>query len=203
MTDHPTREQLLLHLVDRARRGVALPAEHDQLAAGVSAMADALAEQRTTTVEALDASHVTLRRYRKRAERAEAANTTHRALLEEARDALEAAGINEAHGGNSWPRLVPAIEELAQRAEQAEAERDRVQQAACRTAENLRNAEQRAEQAEAAVERVRAEFDRVAALGVVRNDDSRADRFSTGARWTIRMIRGALDHPQQPSTTTA
>ncbi|NEB83949.1 hypothetical protein G3I43_07120 [Streptomyces anulatus] len=35
------------------------------------------------------------------------------ALLEEARDALEAAGINEAHGGESWPRLVPAIEELA------------------------------------------------------------------------------------------
>ncbi|MFH8483564.1 hypothetical protein [Streptomyces sp. NPDC018055] len=35
------------------------------------------------------------------------------AILEEARDALEAAGINEAHGGESWPRLVPAIEELA------------------------------------------------------------------------------------------
>ncbi|MFF8297713.1 hypothetical protein ACF07M_20265 [Streptomyces globisporus] len=41
------------------------------------------------------------------------------ALLEEARDALEAAGINEAHGGESWPRLVPAIEELV-------AERDRL-----------------------------------------------------------------------------
>ncbi|MBK3548133.1 hypothetical protein, partial [Streptomyces sp. MBT60] len=41
------------------------------------------------------------------------------ALLEEARDALEAAGINEAHGGESWPRLAPAIEELA-------AERDRL-----------------------------------------------------------------------------
>ncbi|MGW6652457.1 hypothetical protein AMK23_26200 [Streptomyces sp. CB02130] len=41
------------------------------------------------------------------------------ALLEEARDALEAAGINEAHGGESWPRLGPAIEELA-------AERDRL-----------------------------------------------------------------------------
>ena len=37
------------------------------------------------------------------------------ALLEEARDALENAGINEAHGGESWPRLVPAIEELANR----------------------------------------------------------------------------------------
>ncbi|WP_329616434.1 hypothetical protein OG244_28310 [Streptomyces brevispora] len=42
------------------------------------------------------------------------------ALLEEARDALETAGINEAHGGESWPRLVPAIEQLAKRAEQAE-----------------------------------------------------------------------------------
>lgn len=40
-------------------------------------------------------------------------------LLEEARDVLEAAGIAEAHGGESWPRLVPAIEELA-------AERDRL-----------------------------------------------------------------------------
>ena len=37
------------------------------------------------------------------------------ALLEEARDALEAAGINEAHGGESWPRLVPAIEALSAR----------------------------------------------------------------------------------------
>ncbi|MFJ8221432.1 hypothetical protein [Streptomyces griseus] len=47
------------------------------------------------------------------------------ALLEEARDALEAAGINEAHGGESWPRLVPAIEELV-------ADRDRL------TADNAR-----------------------------------------------------------------
>ncbi|MBD3549835.1 hypothetical protein [Streptomyces sp. JV180] len=49
-----------------------------------------------------------------------------------ARDALEAAGINEAHGGGSWPRLVPAIEELA-------ADRDRL------AAENARlTAERRA-----------------------------------------------------------
>lgn len=33
------------------------------------------------------------------------------ALLEEARDALEAARINRAHG-DDWPRLVPAIEQL-------------------------------------------------------------------------------------------
>ncbi|MFB6665910.1 hypothetical protein [Streptomyces parvus] len=45
------------------------------------------------------------------------------ALLEEARDALEAAGINEAHGGESWPRLVPAIEELAA---ERDATRDRL-----------------------------------------------------------------------------
>ncbi|WP_031029998.1 MULTISPECIES: hypothetical protein [unclassified Streptomyces] len=43
------------------------------------------------------------------------------ALLEEARDALEAAGINEAHGGESWPRLAPAIEELARRADTSDA----------------------------------------------------------------------------------
>ncbi|MFD5111463.1 hypothetical protein ACFWNG_03960 [Streptomyces sp. NPDC058391] len=36
----------------------------------------------------------------------------HRALLEEARDALEAAGITGAHG-DDWPRLAPAIEQLA------------------------------------------------------------------------------------------
>lgn len=40
------------------------------------------------------------------------------ALLEEARDALEAAGAPRAHG-DDWPRLVPAIEELA-------ADRDRL-----------------------------------------------------------------------------
>lgn len=34
----PTREQLL-HLAARARDGVALPAEHDQLAAGITALA--------------------------------------------------------------------------------------------------------------------------------------------------------------------
>ncbi|MFE3004222.1 MULTISPECIES: helix-turn-helix transcriptional regulator [unclassified Streptomyces] len=46
------------------------------------------------------------------------------ALLEEARDALEAAGINEAHGGESWPRLVPAIEELAAERDAARARLD-------------------------------------------------------------------------------
>ncbi|MGW2837341.1 hypothetical protein ACWCWD_06470 [Streptomyces sp. NPDC001493] len=44
------------------------------------------------------------------------------ALLEEARDALEAAGASEAHGGEHWPRLVPAIEQLAARITELEAE---------------------------------------------------------------------------------
>ncbi|WP_098007780.1 hypothetical protein [Streptomyces sp. sk226] len=42
------------------------------------------------------------------------------ALLEEARDALEAAGAGRVHG-DDWPRLVPAIEELARRADTADA----------------------------------------------------------------------------------
>jgi hypothetical protein len=47
---------------------------------------------------------------------------------------------------------------------------------------------------------VRAELDRIADLDTVRHDDGRADRFSTGARWTLRMIReNALDE-QQPTT---
>ncbi|MFE2936680.1 hypothetical protein [Streptomyces sp. NPDC059278] len=41
-----THEQQLLHLVDRARRGVALPAELDQLAAGITEQA-----ARITTLE--------------------------------------------------------------------------------------------------------------------------------------------------------
>lgn len=45
-------------------------------------------------------------------------------------------------------RLRELVRGLEQRAEQAEADRKRVQQAACRTAESLRKAEQRAEQAE-------------------------------------------------------
>jgi hypothetical protein len=36
-----TREQLL-HLADRARRGVALPAEHDALTAGLNNLCDRL-----------------------------------------------------------------------------------------------------------------------------------------------------------------
>ncbi|MFE5853565.1 hypothetical protein ACFQ61_10175 [Streptomyces sp. NPDC056500] len=50
------------------------------------------------------------------------------ALLEEARDALESAGINEAHGGDSWPRLAAAIEELAGARDRAEAALERIRQ---------------------------------------------------------------------------
>ncbi|MEU2403370.1 hypothetical protein ABZ609_03455 [Streptomyces rubiginosohelvolus] len=91
MTTQPER---LHHLLDRARRGVILPAEGEALAQLVR-----VREERLALLE---------NGARERS-----------ALLEEARDALEAAGINEAHGGDSWPRLVPAIEELA-------ADRDRL-----------------------------------------------------------------------------
>lgn len=40
---------------------------------------------------------------------------------------------------------------------------------------------------------VRAELDRIAELPTVTCDDGRADRFSTGARWTLRMIREVLN----------
>lgn len=76
------------HLLDRLLRGVILPEEAEQLAALVRAREERLALLENGARE-------------------------RSALLEEARDALEAAGINEAHGGESWPRLVPAIEELA------------------------------------------------------------------------------------------
>lgn len=85
MTAQPDRVH---HLLDRLLRGVLLPAEAEQLAGAVRAREERLALLENGARE-------------------------RSALLEEARDALEAAGINEAHGGESWPRLVPAIEELA------------------------------------------------------------------------------------------
>jgi hypothetical protein len=42
MTDQPTREQLL-HLADRARRGVALPSEYDALHRGITEQAARIA----------------------------------------------------------------------------------------------------------------------------------------------------------------
>jgi hypothetical protein len=48
---------------------------------------------------------------------------------------------------------------------------------------------------EGALRRVRDELDRIAALPTVTTDDGHADRFSTGARWTLRLIRAALTQP--------
>ncbi|MFF1499723.1 hypothetical protein ACFVZR_07565 [Streptomyces sp. NPDC058316] len=86
-------------------------------------------------------------------------------------------------------------------------DRDRAQRSATyrldmlrKRRQQIRDAEQRAEQAEAAIERVRTELDRIADLDTVRHDDGRADRFSTGARWTLRMIRENAIAEQQPTT---
>ncbi|WP_331728783.1 hypothetical protein OG693_39390 (plasmid) [Streptomyces sp. NBC_01259] len=128
------------------------------------------------------------------------------ALLEEARDALETAGINEAHGGESWPRLVPAIEQLAHRAEQAQAaieqaELDAEQQArhfhtVCGERESYRQAwkyeQKRRAVAEAAIERVRqvaAEWGEPHHCGWL------------SASVLVRQLRDALDQAQQPTTT--
>ncbi|MFW3477432.1 hypothetical protein [Streptomyces microflavus] len=94
-----TQPEPVHHLLDRLLRGVILPEEAEQLARLVRAREERLALLENGARE-------------------------RSALLEEARDALEAAGINEAHGGESWPRLVPAIEELA-------AERDRLTAGQC------------------------------------------------------------------------
>lgn len=74
------------------------------------------------------------------------------AILEEARDALEAAGINEAHGGESWPRLVPAIEELARRADTSDA-------VAKGNLQHVKQLIPAVQQAEAAIARVRRAVD--------------------------------------------
>ncbi|NYV72961.1 hypothetical protein [Streptomyces sp. UH6] len=50
--------------------------------------------------------------------------------------------------------------------------------------------------AEDVLERVRAELDRIARLDTVTADNGRADSFAVGARWTLRMIREALDHAE-------
>ncbi|ONI48652.1 MULTISPECIES: hypothetical protein [unclassified Streptomyces] len=94
------------------------------------------------TSDALDALHARL-------ELLENGARERSAILEEARDALEAAGINEAHGGESWPRLVPAIEELA-------AERDRAQRSATFHTDAHRRADARATALAAEVHRLTA-----------------------------------------------
>lgn len=40
---------------------------------------------------------------------------------------------------------------------------------------------------------VLAELDRIAELPAVQDDDGRADRFAVGARWTLRMVREAIE----------
>ncbi|WP_406735375.1 hypothetical protein OG508_28180 [Streptomyces sp. NBC_01108] len=77
------REQLLLHLVDRARRGVALPAELDALADGITAMADRVdAADQEVTEMATAAAHLTTL-VGKRAEQAEAALERVKAALDD------------------------------------------------------------------------------------------------------------------------
>ncbi len=44
-----------------------------------------------------------------------------------------------------------------------------------------------------AIEVVLAELDRIAALPVVQDRDDNADSFAVGARWTVRMVREAIE----------
>ncbi|MFD9721077.1 hypothetical protein [Streptomyces sp. NPDC059076] len=108
------------------------PAQARDLAAQMTAWADTVHPQ---------AERLPYDALRERLNLLETGRRERSALLEEARDALENAGINEAQGGESWPRLVPAIEELAAARDLAEA--------------TLAQLHGRLEQAEAALERVR------------------------------------------------
>ncbi|TFI30118.1 hypothetical protein [Streptomyces sp. 4R-3d] len=76
MTDQPTRDRLL-HLADRARRGVALPAEHDALAAGI-----------TELVAERDRAEAALDRVRQLAERWQHTGDRKNTALPELRAAL-------------------------------------------------------------------------------------------------------------------
>ncbi|MFD7093363.1 DUF6085 family protein [Streptomyces xanthophaeus] len=55
----------------------------------------------------------------------------------------------------------------------------------------------RRQAAEQALGRVHTELDRIAALPTVDRDETRADTFSTGANWTLKQIRAALDETQE------
>ncbi|MYR76560.1 MULTISPECIES: hypothetical protein [unclassified Streptomyces] len=87
-----------------------------------------------------------------RAERLEAGARVRSALLEEARDALETAGAH----GDDWPRLVPAIEELARRADTADAVAEGNLRHVKQLITDLRKAEASVRELEAALNRVRA-----------------------------------------------
>ncbi|MES9587798.1 hypothetical protein ABWK57_02690 [Streptomyces sp. NPDC094045] len=90
MSDRSDRDHLL-HLVDRARRGVALPAELDQLAVGITEQAARIVDLEAETTKlirwhredgtALDEMRATIERLRTRAEQAEAALARVRAEL--------------------------------------------------------------------------------------------------------------------------
>jgi hypothetical protein len=82
-----------------------------------------------------------------------------------------------------------------QRVERITAERDSLGREADRLRKDWVEMRTRAEHAEAALARVRAECERITQLPPVANNSGRTDTFDCGARWTIRMIRSALDHP--------
>lgn len=65
--------------------------------------------------------------------------------------------------------------------------------------QNALHWQERAEEAEAKLTAVDAELDRIANLSTVTADDGRADKFATGARWTLRMILTALAAPHGPA----
>ncbi|MFJ3258475.1 hypothetical protein ACIPK9_37310 [Streptomyces sp. NPDC086771] len=90
--DAPTDRDQLLHLVDRSRRGVALPAELDQLAVGITTQAARVAELEAETTKlirwhredgtALDEMRATIERLRTRAEQADAVTAEVKRLME-------------------------------------------------------------------------------------------------------------------------
>ncbi|MFE3491162.1 hypothetical protein [Streptomyces griseus] len=99
------------------------------------------------------------------------------ALLEEARDALEAAGAARVHG-DDWPRLAPAIEELARRADTADAVAEG----------NLRHVKQLIPAVQAAEARVRG------LEGIVARVTRAVDAGPVGSCCT-HIIRAALNPP--------
>lgn len=88
-------------LLSRLSRGVLAPAERDLLRDRVDGLVARVAELETLSD-----------RWGKLATVMSEGANTRAALLEEARDALESAGMTGARG-DDWPRLAPAIEELA------------------------------------------------------------------------------------------
>ncbi|WP_326659577.1 hypothetical protein [Streptomyces sp. NBC_00385] len=86
MTEDPTREQLL-HLAERARRGVLLPAEGALLADAMAELTEEVVNA-TQTAEFYEAAHS---RMRDRAEVAEVRATAHITGLEQRAEQAEAA----------------------------------------------------------------------------------------------------------------